>query len=145
MLEQIAYSSRAKKMRYEVDPNTGCWVWSMMRDRGGYSKLFWRGKTWLGHRLFYEVLVGPTPKGYVLDHKCRNRACVNIHHLEPVKPKVNVRRGSKAKLSVEDVRMIRRCHKRGVKTGKNTTSALARKYGVNPSAILKIVTRQTWK
>lgn len=36
---------------------------------------------------------GSIPKGLTLDHLCRNRACVNPVHLEPVTNRVNILRG----------------------------------------------------
>jgi hypothetical protein len=46
------------------------------------------------HRVAFEWLVGPVPKGLVLDHLCRNRGCVNPSHLEPVTQQVNTLRGA---------------------------------------------------
>lgn len=49
------------------------------------------------HRRVYEAHVGPIPKGLEIDHLCRNRACINLEHLEVVTHKVNMERGHWAK------------------------------------------------
>jgi hypothetical protein len=76
----------------------GCWVWTGSLQ-SGYAVVSWRaGKprgcgSRLGHRLAFELLVGPIAHGLVVDHLCRNPACMNPAHLEPVTQKENVRRG----------------------------------------------------
>ena len=47
----------------------------------------------MAHRVAYEALIGPIPKGLCLDHLCRVRYCVNPAHLEPVTVRENVLRG----------------------------------------------------
>lgn len=96
----MAKRTEAQRFWPKVDkagPN-GCWVW-MASKAAGYGK-FRVGSQLDGtrrlvesHRWSYEALVGPIPEGLDLDHLCRNTACVNPDHLEPVTRQVNCHRG----------------------------------------------------
>jgi hypothetical protein len=73
-----------------------CWVWTRGCKSGGYG-IFRVGTAnrdvVLAHRFAYTVTVGPIPAGLVLDHRCRNHACVRPSHLEAVTNAVNILRG----------------------------------------------------
>lgn len=73
--------------------NSGCWLWTASLNSYGYGG-FGVGdkKTMLAHRWSYEAMVADVPEDLELDHLCRNRACVNPYHLEPVPHAVNVAR-----------------------------------------------------
>lgn len=73
--------------------STPCWVWKK-NLRLGYGRVLWKGKLETVHRLAYKEWVGEIKYGLDLDHLCRNRACLNPNHLEPVTHKENVNRGA---------------------------------------------------
>ena len=78
--------------------NGDCWEWQGSRNDAGYGIFQGRkraepGRTRLAHRLLWEEEHGPVPDGMVLDHLCRNRACINLAHLEVVTNAENLRRG----------------------------------------------------
>jgi hypothetical protein len=70
-----------------------CWPWTGARTSHGYGATTLDGRYAVASRAAYELLIGPIPEGLVLDHLCRNRACVNPAHLEPVTHQVNINRG----------------------------------------------------
>ncbi len=59
----------------------GCWKFD------GCSPPWYGYATYKGnpaHRVMWELLNGPVPNGFVVDHLCEEPHCINIHHLEPV-------------------------------------------------------------
>lgn len=76
-----------------------CLVWKNTLTDGGYGRLDMprslgmEKKYFLAHRLAYNLTRGNLPEDLTLDHLCRNRACINPAHLEPVTHKENTLRG----------------------------------------------------
>lgn len=74
-----------------------CWEWQGHINPRGYGVRSWNigGKkvNKFAHRLIYEATVGNIPEGLVIDHLCRNHACVNPTHLEVVSNRENILRG----------------------------------------------------
>jgi hypothetical protein len=132
----------------------GCWIW-MDPNQHGYG--FFRGdeRTGNAHTFSWEWENGPIPKGMYVCHNCPggdNKACVrpshmflgtNLDNMRDAKNKGQILKGEthhKAKLTEDQVREIRRlCDE-----GQTTYTALANKYGVNPSAISNIYKRKSW-
>ncbi len=86
-----------------------CWKWRGSLGTTGYGHFSYRGGRYiLAHRYAYELLVGPIPEGLHIDHLCRDRACVNPTHLEPVTVGENTRRGTASE--VNRVRMLSKTH-----------------------------------
>ncbi len=72
----------------------GCWLWLGRKESKGYGQFECKGIFNVAHRFAYELLLGPIPEGLTLDHLCRNRACVNPAHLEPISNRENILRGN---------------------------------------------------
>ena len=72
----------------------GCINFHGAKARGGYGFVRVDGKNLYTHRVAYESQVGMIPEGMVIDHLCRNPACVNVEHLEVVTPQINTLRGT---------------------------------------------------
>lgn len=79
--------------RVLVEQATGCWLWQGELNRNGYGRVWVNGKRLMVHRVVWETLRGPIAAGLVLDHLCRQRACCNPDHLDPVTVRENTLRG----------------------------------------------------
>lgn len=69
--------------KFIVRPGTRCRHWTASRNLG-YGVIGSGGhrhEPLFAHRVSYELYRGPIPKDLVIDHMCRNRACVNPDHL----------------------------------------------------------------
>ena len=83
----------------KVDKTGDCWLWTAGKSDQGYGTFHIGSRTAASrrpvgaHRVAYQLLVGPIPEGFHIDHLCRVRHCVNPAHLEPVTCRVNLLRG----------------------------------------------------
>lgn len=89
-------------MQTKIVPAGECWEWVGARNNSGYGSVGAgmvgaKRKTMLAHRMSYQHVIGQIPEGLTLDHLCRNRACVNTDHLEPVTGTENTRRAAAVK------------------------------------------------
>lgn len=73
----------------KVEKTDGCWNWKAMKDPNGYGRFYVKCKPIQAHRAVYLLAVGMFPTETILDHKCRNKGCVNPDHLRPVTNKQN--------------------------------------------------------
>lgn len=64
--------------------NGDCIEWVGSTTRLGYGQYRTKDGNMLGHRMAYEILVGPIPKNAELHHTCENPLCFNTDHLRPL-------------------------------------------------------------
>lgn len=81
------------RWRAKIVCSAGCWLWRGWNSGNGFGKLKIKGKAWMAHRAVWNFFGLPLPRGRVLDHLCRNRACCNPAHLELVTVRENTARG----------------------------------------------------
>ena len=67
--------------RSEVDPDTGCRVWTGHISYDGYARASFGGKSHLVHRVAYSEAYGDIDSHETINHLCGNRACNAPEHL----------------------------------------------------------------
>lgn len=102
-----------------------CWIWTAFKSKG-YGQFGIGGKLYKSHRVAYELVKGPIPQGMTLDHLCKNKACVNPAHLEPVSQKENVLRGTSL-LALNKQKT--HCPKGHILEGENLVQFRLKKFG----------------
>lgn len=135
----------------------GCWEWTGNRTRTGHG-YFWRdGRNQIASRVVWEMERGPIPDGLWVLHDCPggdNPSCVRPGHLRLGTHQDNVddmcRKGrqrscqgesaARAKLTADTVRQIRAKRADG-----ESLRVIAAAFGVNFSAVWKVVRGLTWR
>lgn len=94
---RVSQKAKPVEQRFfeKVDAEGDCWVWIGTKSQG-YGQFRDGERSGGAHRWAWIHLVGPIDDLLHLDHLCRNRACVNPDHLQPVTQRENILRGAGA-------------------------------------------------
>jgi hypothetical protein len=72
------------------DDDSGCLLYMGRLDEDGYARISCQGKNRIGSDAVYEMVYGPIPEGYEVDHICHVRRCVEPTHLRALSHRQNV-------------------------------------------------------
>ncbi|WP_100485619.1 HNH endonuclease signature motif containing protein [Mycobacteroides abscessus] len=86
--------AEAKRFTAKSKRVVDCLVWQGALDRDGYGSFYFRGANRRAHRMAWYIANGAIPDGFVVNHTCRNRACVNPQHLQMVTARDNALKDS---------------------------------------------------
>lgn len=85
---------------YDEEPESGCWISTYSTGSHGYAQIGWQERPKVphrrattAHRAAWVYWTGAQiPVGMTIDHKCKNRRCVNPDHLRMLTNFENARR-----------------------------------------------------
>lgn len=128
-----------------VTTSTGCIIPTShkLNQDGYFRKAVWiegELKLMMYHRYKWTLANGEIPEGYEVDHKCKNRACCNVEHLQLLLSTEHRTKDNKGRHS--DKKQL--AHSIWLKNNKCITGmALAEQVGVSFSATCKWI--REWK
>jgi hypothetical protein len=153
--------------KWELDPATGCHMWTKGKDKDGYGKFRIGARNWYAHRYALERKLGrPIASGLTTNHICNGRgkggnpACVNPAHLEEETRTRNAAEAGRRTGPVNGPRNLAKMqgtHRGGPKLNHvlvaqiraliargGQTRAIAAQFGVSERTIAKIKSGRAW-
>ena len=138
------HSKHTYQIAIIIDPITGCHnVVSHYSHENGYPYIQVSHKRIPIHRYVWKIKYGRIPKGMVVRHKCDNKPCCNIEHLELGSQADNYADSQKRGLirCVLDPDIVREMRLNSSVTDKE----YAERFGVLEKTIRKARARITWR
>jgi hypothetical protein len=137
------------RTNYEVDPKTGCWIWTGATFEHGAGRICYQGKAHQAHRLQWHALTNEWPEK--VRRACGNAACISPRHLRAPRKagaKQSLPNGGDGtvKMTVPLVRWIREQHGEGFSAAR-IYREICKRFGiefVSESAVRDVCSRRTW-
>jgi hypothetical protein len=105
------YSSPDEATEKRVRKDGDCLVWTGHINAKGYPRINTGSRLELVYRYVWERENGPIPENAEIDHKCFNRACINLEHLRLSDRVANTRHRMGAQPN--SISGVRNVHRRG--------------------------------
>ena len=147
-------SKNSKNIILQKEKNGCIKCISHCKDSDGYTRIKYNGKPERLFRVIYMQKYGEIPKGMLIRHKCDNRWCCNIKHLEIGTPKDNVRdmieRGRDTYHKSKNVGIKNKASKLTEKQveeiylSNDSYSKLSKKYNVSKTNVSNIKNKIQW-
>ncbi len=167
----MAFMDRYFWLHVDKNSGDGCWIWGGLMFPSGYGRLCFKQedswRSFLAHRVSYELNIGPIGEGLVICHTCDNRACVRPDHLYAASQKQNMRdmvrkgRGIKSENSTfgrhpelvqgeaHHAAVLTEVQVKEIRTryadGMTPCRQLSEEYGVTMTQIRRIATGKVWR
>jgi hypothetical protein len=116
-----------------------CVLWHQSVGGHGYGQTFHNGKVSYAHRVAWEKAFGPIPGGMLVHHKCGNRPCVNVDHMELMTRQDHMGWRGHGKLNKQQAEEIRQLVADGWRR-----QDVAEAYGIKCGYVGDIVRKEAW-
>ena len=131
-----------------INKSNECWLWNGAGKgrKSDYGSFTFRGKGMRAHRASYFIYKGEIPERMLVLHKCDIPRCVNPDHLwlgtylDNNRDKVSKGRGTCEKLTIDQVKEIKKLLRIGVMNKK-----IMQDYKISNVTVHAIKTGKTWK
>lgn len=143
----------AEQLARHLDKSDGpdaCWPWQGTVNGGGYGKMtVTTGLRRYAHRVSWELVNGPIPKGLNVLHHCDNPPCCNPAHLWIGTQRDNmndkVSKGRHDRGETHPYAVLSAAKVIEIRASSLAQAKLAEKFGVSRQTIGDARTGRTWK
>ena len=148
---KVVVNDNKKRLLSNAAANdNGCLEWSKFL-KNGYGVTILNGKLEQAHRAAWMVFKGDIPTGMQVNHKCHNKACINVDHLyvgtqkQNMSDMKNANRENRAKGCNNGNSKLNATKVLEIRNHQGSRKELADRFGVSLSTISAVKTFKVWK